>query len=183
MQLFPKNGEPVTEWKNIDGAFTNIVEGIENAIAEMQKAKKAPVASVSTPPKVEPVVERVNPQLSVNLNPVELRSAKGIDYRELEKLLKAKEWQNADKLTYILMLKVANREKEGWLELKNIKNFPCEDLLTIDRLWVHYSSGLYGFSVQKEIYVECGGKLNFRYPSDEIWDKFCDRTAWKREGK
>jgi hypothetical protein len=56
-------------------------------------------------------------------------------------------------------------------------------LQTIDRLWVHYSNGLYGFSVQKQIYVECGGKLDFSYPSSETWDKFCDRTAWKSKGK
>jgi len=183
LQALPKNAKPITKWDNKDEAFTDVVKGIKLAIAEMQKAKTTPVAPVPTTPKVEPVVERVTPQPHVNVNPVELLSAKGIDYRELEKLLKAKEWQNADKLTYRLMLKVANREKEGWLELENIKNFPCEDLLTLDRLWVHYSIGLYGFSVQKEIYVECGGKLDFRYPSDEIWDKLCDRTAWKSEGK
>jgi hypothetical protein len=113
----------------------------------------------------------------------QLRSAKGIDYRELEKLLKDKQWYEADQLTYKLMLKASEREKEGWINSDSIKNFPCEDLQTIDRLWLHYSNGLYGFSVQKDIYVECGGKLNFSYPSDETWNKFCDRTAWKSEGK
>jgi hypothetical protein len=48
---------------------------------------------------------------------------------------------------------------------------------------VIHSNGLYGFSVQKEIYVECGGILDFSYPSDETWDKFCDCTAWKSEGE
>jgi hypothetical protein len=83
------------------------------------------------------------------------------------------------------MLKVTEREAAGWLELENIKNFPYEDLLTLDRLWVLYSKkhGFeFGFTVQKDIYVECGGKLDFSYPSDEIWDKFCDRLAWKSEG-
>ncbi|MFM7886395.1 MAG: GUN4 domain-containing protein [Pseudanabaena sp.] len=48
---------------------------------------------------------------------------------------------------------------------------------------MHYSNGLYGFSVQKDIYVECGGKLDFSYPSDKTWNKFCNRTAWKSEGQ
>ncbi|MFN6290279.1 MAG: GUN4 domain-containing protein [Pseudanabaena sp.] len=116
-------------------------------------------------------------------SPVELRSAKRIDYHELEKLLKEKEWHEADQLTDHLMLKASGREKKGWIDFESIKNFPCEDLQTIDRLWVHYSSGLYGFSVQKQIYVECGGKLDFSYPSGETWEKFCDRVAWKNEGK
>ena len=94
-----------------------------------------------------------------------------------------KQWYEADQLTDLLILNASGREKERWIDLESIKKFPCEDLQTIDRLWVHYSNGLYGFSVQKDIYVECGGKLDFSYPSYEIWKKFCDRTAWKSEGK
>ena len=121
--------------------------------------------------------------ISIQPNPVRHQSAKGIDYSELEQLLKNKQWYEADQLTDKLMLKASGREEEGWIDLDSIKKFPCEDLQTIDRLWVHYSNGLYGFSVQKQIYVECGGKLDFSYPSSEPWDKFCDRTAWKSEGK
>jgi serine/threonine protein kinase len=122
--------------------------------------------------------------VNIQSNPtllIQLRSAKGIDYRELEKLLKNKQWYEADQLTNKLMIK-ASGARNSWI-LESIKKFPCEDLLTIDRLWVHYSNGLYGFNVQKQIYVECGGKLDFSNPSDETWENFCDRTAWKSEGK
>ena len=121
--------------------------------------------------------------ISIQPNPVPHKSAKGIDYRELEKLLKNKQWYEADQLTDRLMLKVSGQEKQGWINPDSIKNFPCEDLQTIDRLWVHYSNGLYGFSVQKDIYVECGGKLDFDHPDTKTWNKFCDRTAWKSKGK
>ena len=107
-------------------------------------------------------------------------------YQQLEEYLENQQWYEADQETWKLMLKVTNREEDGYLELDNIKNFPCEDLLTLDRLWVEYSKkhGFeFGFSVQKDIYVECGGKLDFSFPSDETWNKFCDRTAWKSEGK
>ena len=133
------------------------------------KSPSAPTVSVPVP--------------EVKKNPVELLSAKGIDYRELEKLLKDKQWYEADQLTDKLMLKASGREIQRYIDPKSIKEFPCEDLQTIDRLWVHYSNGLYGFSVQKDIYVECGGKLDFSYPSDETWEKFCARTAWKDEGE
>jgi hypothetical protein len=133
------------------------------------------------PIQPNPVLLKSTPQ---NIpNPVSLKSAKGIDYGELEKLLKNKQWYEADQLTRKLMFKASGSEEERWIDLDSIKNFPCEDLQTIDRLWVHYSNGLYGFSVQKQIYVECGGKLDFSYPSNETWEKFCDRTAWKSEGK
>jgi serine/threonine protein kinase len=113
---------------------------------------------------------------------VELRSAKGIDYRELEKLLKAKEWRSADELTakvmLKVMLKVVNREKEGWLKpgYEHIEAFPCEDLRTIDQLWVHYSDSKFGFSIQKKLWLECGGeigKYNF-----QVFTKFAAKVGW-----
>jgi len=112
---------------------------------------------------------------------------KALLYKQLEEYLKEQQWYEADLETWKLMLKVTNREEEGYLELDNIKNFPCEDLLTLDRLWVDYSKKHgyeFGFSVQKQIYVDCGGELDFSYPyQDETWNRFCDRTAWKSEGK
>ena len=192
LQALPKNAHPVTSWANQDEAFFDIVKGIKRAILDLKDSTTVPVAlpnptvrnfvhfadfnskSPSAPTVSVPVPE-------VKKNPVELLSAKGIDYRELEKLLKDKQWYEADQLTDKLMLKASGREIQRYIDPKSIKEFPCEDLQTIDRLWVHYSNGLYGFSVQKDIYVECGGKLDFSYPIDETWEKFCDRTAWKGE--
>jgi len=107
---------------------------------------------------------------------VELRSAKGIDYRELEELLKNQEWRSADKLTAKLMLKVANREKEGWLNTDHIEAFPCEDLRTIDQLWVNYSNSKFGFSIQKQLWLECGGEIG-KYDY-EVWEKFAAKVGW-----
>ncbi len=107
---------------------------------------------------------------------IELVSAKGIDYRELEKLLKAQEWRSADELTTKHMLKVANRESQGWLDEDSIKIFPCEDLRTIDQLWVHYSNSKFGFSIQKKIWLECGGEIG-KYDS-EVWKKFAAKVGW-----
>ena len=67
------------------------------------------------------------------------------------------------------MLKVAGREEEGWLDSDSIEKFPCEDLRTIDQLWVKYSQGRFGFSVQKQIYQEV----------QEHYRKFGDRVGWR----
>jgi hypothetical protein len=104
------------------------------------------------------------------IEPTVLLSAKGIDYRELEELLKAQEWRKADELTAKLMCQAANREKEGWLDTEHIEAFPCEDLQTIDQLWVHYSSSKFGFSIQKKLWLECGGAIG-KYDY-EVWKKF-----------
>ncbi len=107
---------------------------------------------------------------------IELRSAKGIDYGELEKLLKNQEWRKADELTAKLMCQVANREKEGWLDTEHIEAFPCEDLRTIDQLWVHYSNSKFGFSIQKKLWLECGGEIG-KYDY-EVWKKFAAKVGW-----
>ncbi|WP_434684997.1 NACHT domain-containing protein [Pseudanabaena minima] len=104
-------------------------------------------------------------------------------YRQLESYLKAKEWKNADRETYKLILSAVGKELGQYLSEDNLRNFPCDELLAIDRLWIKYSNGLYGFSIQRQIYIECGGKLDFSYPSSETWNKFCDRVAWMDRGK
>jgi serine/threonine protein kinase len=73
----------------------------------------------------------------------------GIDYSKLRELLAFKDWRAADRETAELILKIAGRKKEGSLTVKNIEQFPCKDLRTIDQLWVKYSNGHFGFSIQK----------------------------------
>ncbi|MFB2835840.1 GUN4 domain-containing protein [Floridanema evergladense] len=104
---------------------------------------------------------------------VKLVSAVGVDYSNLQQLLAAGKWQEADEETGRVMCKVAKREEEGWLRDDDIKNFPCEDLSTIDRLWVKYSNGRFGFSVQKRIWesVRTGYK------------DFYDRVGWDEYSK
>jgi uncharacterized caspase-like protein len=108
---------------------------------------------------------------------VKLVSAVGMDYGNLRDLLAAGKWKEADEETAKVMLKVAGRENEGWLDTDSIEKFPCEDLRTIDQLWVKYSNGRFGFSVQKRIWLEVGGKPG---ESDyEVWCKFGDRVGWR----
>ena len=85
-----------------------------------------------------------------------LSSDRGIDYKRLQDLLKAGKWKEADQETLKVMLKAADREKEFWLDSDSIENFPGKDLCSIDRLWVKYSHGHFGFSVQKRIWEGVG---------------------------
>ncbi len=96
-------------------------------------------------------------------------------YAKLMSYLVAGQWQEADQETATVMLQVRNRESEGYLGVKDLKEFPCEDLLTIDRLWVEASNGHFGFSVQKKIWEECGSPSS----SGKEWDRFCVRVGWQ----
>ncbi|MEZ2225786.1 MAG: GUN4 domain-containing protein [Microcoleus sp.] len=104
-------------------------------------------------------------------------SAVGMDYINLRDLLAAKMWEEADEETLRVMLKVAGREKEGSLHTVYIDKFPCEDLRTIDQLWVKYSNGRFGFSVQKRIYQSLGGTREY---DSRVWEAFGDRVGWRK---
>ncbi len=96
-------------------------------------------------------------------------------------LLAAWKWKETDEETLAVMLKASRREEPGWFDNESINNFPCTDLRTIDRLWVKYSNGRFGFSVQKKIYLGVGGKADGKY-YEEAWDRFSDRVGWRVKG-
>ena len=110
----------------------------------------------------------------------DLSSERGVDYTKLRDLLKAGNWKEADYETYLVMIQAVGKKENDYFTSEELLNFPCTDLRTIDRLWVKYSKGRFGFSVQKEIYLSCGGKTDGEYYK-EAWDKFGVSVGWKVE--
>ncbi|HLO86989.1 MAG TPA: serine/threonine-protein kinase [Nostocaceae cyanobacterium] len=103
-----------------------------------------------------------------------------INYRQLRDLLAAGKWQEADQETTKIILKITGKENDGWLSDADINNFPCADLITIDTLWLRYSHGRFGFSVQKTLYQSLGGSTTIQ---PEIWEKFGDTVGWRKNQK
>nr|WP_256973258.1 serine/threonine-protein kinase [Nostoc sp. T09] len=112
------------------------------------------------------------------LNAPNLISAKGINYKILQELLVSGKWREADQETWKVMLKISHREKEQYLRVEDIKSFPCQDLLTIDGLWLLYSNGRFGFSVQKQIWGSVGGKPDLDL---ETWKYFGECLGWRHK--
>lgn len=108
----------------------------------------------------------------------DLNSELRLDYRKLRDLLIAGKWKEADGETVSAMLKAAKREKEKWLRVEDIENFPCAELCAIDQLWVKHSNGHFGFSVQKRIWQEVGGKIDY-----EAECRLGDRIGWRVQGQ
>jgi GUN4-like/Caspase domain len=97
-------------------------------------------------------------------------------YEKLGDLLIAGKWKEADQETLSLMLKAVDREKQGWLAVESINNFPNTDLATIDQLWVKHSNGRFGFSVQKCIWESIVSQHKIDY---QTWSEFGDRLGWR----
>jgi serine/threonine protein kinase len=104
------------------------------------------------------------------------KSATEIDYNNLRELLAQEQWRAADQETANLMLKVANRIKEKYLKIEDIDKFSCEDLGNIDQMWLHYSQGKFGISVQKKIYASLGGTNDY---NRKIWNAFGEKIGWR----
>ncbi|MBA4466691.1 GUN4 domain-containing protein, partial [Cylindrospermopsis raciborskii CS-506_A] len=54
-----------------------------------------------------------------------------------------------------------------------------QELRTIDNLWLKYSQGKFGISVQQEIYKNLGGTKQFDV---NVWISFGDRVGWRKQG-
>lgn len=111
---------------------------------------------------------------------VSLESAKGISYTKLQNLLAEGKWQEADEETRQKMLEVMGQQHRGYLDEEDIEKFPCTDLCTINQLWVIYSNNRFGFSVQKRIWGEAGGKPGVY--DERVYEKFGDRVGWRVNG-
>ncbi|NES85357.1 MAG: hypothetical protein F6K10_30285, partial [Moorea sp. SIO2B7] len=111
-----------------------------------------------------------------------LISAVGYDYTKLENYLKNGQWKEADQETTKIMLEIGDKDNKKYLTIDDIKKFPVEDLRTIDQLWLKYSDNKFGFSVQKQIWLDCGGKLDDSYQWD-IYKKLSDRVGWRSDGE
>ena len=111
--------------------------------------------------------------LSIIPTPDELVSEKDLDYRNLRDLLAAGKWQEADRETDKLMFQIAGLETDEIFPEDKIENFPCVDLRTINQIWLKYSAGQFGFSIQKQIWEE----------SRRNYSEFGKTVGWKVNNK
>ncbi len=92
-----------------------------------------------------------------------LPSVRNVDYRPLRSLLQRNQWEAADQETGRILF-----EDLRLFRVSDIRQFPCTDLVTLDRLWASVSEGRFGFSKQRQI-VESDRQL----PSPEEAQRDC----------
>ena len=96
------------------------------------------------------------------------------DYTRLESYLENRQWKQADIETDKIILEIAREPSE--VDPESANKFPCKALETIDRLWMENSDGRFGFTPQKEAYLETGNK--FGEYAESIYEEFGDRVGW-----
>jgi hypothetical protein len=102
-------------------------------------------------------------------------SAQALDYGPLQGHLLRQEFEEADRLTSAHLRQLAGpaAERRGYVYFSEVAAMPGLDLQSLDRLWITYSLGRFGFSVQGRLLRLCENR----------WESLWPRLGWKREGQ
>ncbi len=161
------------ETAKVQEELSRLKEQLSEVHAQWQQAEAGEEFQKQVLQSVSELRSRIS-QLSDELTLVSPVS--GRDYARLRDLLAAGEWQKADELTRAIVLDLAGREQEGWLDRKQIAALPWQDLRILNRLWVEYSEGHFGFSVQKQIWQSISVANNDHFEVEMILG---DRLGWR----
>ncbi|MCG9886603.1 MAG: GUN4 domain-containing protein [Cyanobacteria bacterium] len=92
---------------------------------------------------------------------------------ELEAALSQRRWDRADELTLRIL-------SQGYPlpDTRRFRQFPCNTLAEMDRLWRQASGDRYGFGVQRRIWASIGNRVNNR---NETAQQFKRQVGWHVE--
>lgn len=110
----------------------------------------------SQPLSLESLSERIE-DLEQKLDKALLLLTDIYRYQKLRDFLEAGNWKEADQETTRIMLEIMNKSSLDDIIPDEIMIFPCSALSLLDQLWMNYSQGRFGFSVQQQIYTRLGG--------------------------
>lgn len=103
-----------------------------------------------------------------------VNSGRGIDYAPLQQALARLQFEQADRLTSAILRQLAGDDavRRGYVYYSEVPAFPAADLESLDRLWLVYSQGRFGFTVQLRLLRSLAGR----------WDQLWPRLGWKQGG-
>ena len=109
-----------------------------------------------------------------NLSWFKAPSEVGVDYSSLQQYLLTERFEDADRFTSSKLRELAGEKavKRGYVYFSEVDSIPGTDLATLDKLWINYSKGKFGFTVQAKILETLGGR----------YDKLWPRIGWKKDG-
>ena len=112
-------------------------------------------------------------------------SALGIDYAPLQQSLLREEFEAADRFTSKVLRQLAGpqAERRGYVYFSEVPSMPGQDLATLDRLWMAYSQGRFGFSVQARLLSGFDGRYERLWPrigwkEDGVWTRYPGAFTW-----
>ncbi len=180
----PKTLEPI--WRdrtNVSDSFAKVLDKMVcydfkyryNNASDALKALLANDAMSPQQPKNRWFWRAIATFVSISAGVVTIVLINQPDYSKLEKYLATQQWQKADLETDRILLKAAGKKHS--LDEESIEHLSCQTLTHLDRLWLTHSRQRFGFSVQKQIYLETGN--NFNRHTELNYRVFGDRLDWR----
>ena len=112
-------------------------------------------------------------------------SARGVDYAPLQRALMAQHFEEADRLTSALLRELAGADavRRGYVYYSEVPPMPSADLDSLDRLWVCFSRGRFGLSVQGTLLASCNGRWELLWPKlgwkdGGLWTRYPGSFQW-----
>lgn len=162
-----------TESTNYDNIYVKTGFNLGIAITPDLLAKVTPSSTTPLPPSTTIIIDPVQPSANSLIS-----QTTGVDYTGLKNLLQQQKWQQADEMTYDLMTQAGDQDNSGFITSTELKDIACEDLQTIDRLWVQYSQGKFGLSVQQRIYQSLGSSQTVDI---NTYRQFSQQVGWIKQ--
>ncbi|MDJ0569055.1 MAG: GUN4 N-terminal ARM-like repeat domain-containing protein [Pleurocapsa sp. MO_192.B19] len=116
---------------------------------------------------------------------VPLDSERNINYQPLQELLVQQDFQGADVLTLEKLCELAGTAavERKWIYFTEVESFPIIDFQTLDKLWLMYSEGKFGFSVQRRMWLSVGKDFSklwtkIGWKSGNVWTRYPKEFTW-----
>ena len=95
-----------------------------------------------------------------------------MDYVPLANMLLIGDFKGADQFTRDALIKIAGEAavKRGYVYFTEVKKLPKSDMATIEKLWLKYSKGKFGYSVQRLVWNQVTVQGDF--------ERFCRKIGW-----
>ena len=120
------------------------------------------------------VLQRHSPDKVPSPTWLDTPSGADIDFTPLQHHLLREDFEEADRVTSALLRQLAGEQavRRGYVYFSEVAPMSGIDLTTLDRLWIVFSQGRFGFSVQWRLLQSFDGRY------DQLWP----RIGWKTDG-
>ncbi|MGG6264674.1 GUN4 domain-containing protein [Leptolyngbya sp. AN03gr2] len=151
---------------SFDGLPKEVIEQYTSVLREIQQQRKEAFEQEEAQKKAEETTKNKQKEFASQMSEEEKKKLNErlqnseISYQKLRSLLATKQWKRADKETYRLMRGLINLPYSK-LDAVQTRCLPKADVHRIDQLWVKYSKGQFGFSVQNKIWQRSRFRAEF----------------------
>ncbi|MBP0027855.1 GUN4 domain-containing protein [Roseofilum sp. Guam] len=158
--------------------LTTEQEDLKAQLAQMKASGLSNTIPAKPAPPADTQPLQSETQLDAPSDDIPLQSSSGQDYLRLDFLFRNGRWEEAHEETCLHLVKVAQKRSLGSIPQDDWKTISSEDLQIIERLWLKYSHGKFGFSLQSQFYKQVGGNLESR---DVVFQDLGHIVGWYKD--